>query len=577
MLKDKKTETEDKKNIVQKILLKMNELESEIVERNNQMNLRDEILYNKDAILKDIVIKPGFDYTKHNWLPRAKEIHTFQVMGRGFNILTRYDKDDTSLLEKGTPEFKEAVLKNTKRAVQASAVKDLLDGVIKDNGGKALWMNMAAVASGYGTGLIKMWVDGKDVKVVAIESVQNFRAGWSSSDFRKRDFDAMVGEISYDSARITYGDKLDKDEDFSVDTRTNLNDTLKLQTSRKMCQNIEFVGIVPGVNDDKPFACTIVGGILVAFETKELFFPKYYIFPNRVRLRRPWGGSDISDEAIDIQKTYIEQMSDYVTLLKKMFPFLVATNFEGVTLPKKVEGEIQVFPVGPDQSIDIKQFQPGTYPYNPMLNETKESLFRTLGLGRVMIDDPTVSFESNQALMTGMKSTIDIAEDKQSRWKETFVELFEDIIDRLKELDPKLKNSLGEDYTIDIEWPSVLRKEDASYDNMWLNKVRSGLISLDTYLEKIGVSNISEEIERIKSNMQDPVLGAILSANLRAVNMQALQEGSGMVMTQQPTGAPLTTDQNQPGNQPMSMPGSGAPAVSPEGAMNTMMQNNGQM
>jgi hypothetical protein len=205
-----------------------------------------------------------------------------------------------------------------------------------------------------------------------------------------------------------------------------------------------------------------------------------------------------------------------------------------------------------------------------------------------MIDDPSVSFESNQALMTGMKSTIDIAEDKQTRWKETLVELFEDILEDLKEIDKNIAKMIGEDVIIDVEWPSVLRKEDAAYNATLLNDVRAGLISVETYLEKKGYSNVSEEIDRIKNNMQDPILGAILSANLRMVNQLAIQEGqqpqqgmhqmpdgSMMPDSQMPTNAPLTVDQNQQGTQPMSMAGSGAPAVSPEGAAATMNQNLG--
>jgi hypothetical protein len=176
--------------------------------------------------------------------------------------------------------------------------------------------------------------------------------------------------------------------------------------------------------------------------------------------------------------------------------------------------------------------------------------------------------------MTGMKSTIDIAEDKQTRWKETLVELFEDILEDLMVLDPKTKKMIGEEYTVDVEWPSVLRKEDAAYNSTLLNDVRSGLISVETYLDKKGYSNVSEEIDRIKSEMQDPILGAVLGANLRMVSMSSLQQQAQPQQGQQPTGAPLTTDQNQ-GTQPMSMPGSGAPAVSPEGAMATMNQNMG--
>jgi hypothetical protein len=519
-------------------------------------------------------IKEGFDKTKYNFLNRAKDIHTFQVMGRGFNIISRYDKVDLSLFDKGTPEYKDAELKNKRSEGESTSAKELLNGVIADNGGKGIFLNMAAVASAYGVGIIKKYRDGNDIKLVSIESPQNFVAGWSSTNFRERDFDAITYRISVASATRLYGDKLKKGESFLADNASIYSTSLVEPTSRKMLTCIDFVGRDSEINDGEIFNALIVGDKLVGYETNKKFIPKFYIFQNRERLQRPWGASDISDEAIDLNRTYIAQMSDSLTLLKKMFPFIEARGFESTNLPKKDSGAMQVFPIGLDQEMNIKQFQPGVYPYKTMLDEIKESLFRVLGLGRVMIDDPTVSFESNQALMTGMKSTIDIAEDKQSRWERTLVELFTDIVEELKDLSPETKKLIGDSVELDIEWPSVLRKEDASYNTMLLNNVRGGLISLETYLEKIGTQNVSEEIDRIKSEMKDPILGAILSANLRMVNQLEImpqQPAQG----QQSTNAPLTTDQNQ-GTQPMSQAGSGAPAVSAEGAQATLNQNNGQ-
>ena len=581
--------------VVSELHHKIKELDWEIAKRNAYMEKRDRVLYDPEAIFEDLDIKAGFDKTQYNFLPRAKEIHTMQVMGGGFNIITRYDKEDTSLYQDGTPEKQAAELANKKAAIQASNGKDLLDGVVNDNGGNGLFLNMAAVASGFGTGIIKKWIDTDTnmVKLVSIESVENFRAGWSANNFRERDFDAITYQISVDQATRLYGDKLLPGEKFSFDEGMDMQVRFIKQTSRKMVTCIDWVGRHPDINNGEPFHALVIGGFLAGYDTKAKFFPKYYLFPNREQIRRPWGASDITDQAIDLNKSYIQKMSDYTSLINKiLFPMIAARGFEDVSLPKKEQREVQVFPMSLEQDMHILQFNPMTYPYQSILSETKEALFRVLGLGRVMIDDPTVSFHSNQALLTGMKSTIDIAEEKQRRWERTFVEMFEDILQDLYTLDPKIKDLVG-NVTLDIEWPSVLRKEDATYSTMLLNNVRGGLISLETYLEKIGIQNVAEEIDRIKVNMNDPVVGAILSANLRTVNQmelqdlmqeqQAQQQASqqppqqpGQMGGPQPTGAPLTPDQNNQQTQPMSQPGSGAPAVSSAGAMNTLGQNVGR-
>jgi len=572
-----------KETIVTNILSKIKEVDSEISERNEYMNERDKLLYDSDYILEGLDIKEGFDITKYNVLPRALDIHSSQVMGRGFNVVSRYDKDDVSEVEDEN-EAKTIQLKNEVKATKAQNAKNLVDATIRENGGNEIFKTMASVASAYGTGLIKKWRDGNRLRLLAIESVQNFVKLWSDDNFRESDGDAMIYQISVDKANKVYGKYLtDSSDSFRADEIKNINDDLIKQTSRPMTTVIEFVGIVKGINNNNPFYALIVGGHLCGYETRERFFPKYYAFQNKLKLRRPWGGSDLSDEAIDLNKSYIQKMSDYASLVNKiLFPFYAAKGFEETNLPKKEQRSVQVFPMGVDQSIDPVQFQAQVYPYKDMISENKEALFRSLSLSRVFMDDPTVSFESSQALMTGMKSTIDVAEDKQARWKETIVRLLEDILEDLKDMDSNIKEVVGDEYKLDIEWPSVLRKEDASFNTTLFNDMSRGYMSLETYLEKKGFSDVQEEIDRIKSNLEDPILAAVVSGNTSMLSQVQIQQEQmeeqqqTLQMQQQPTGAPLTTDQNQEATQPASAPGSGAPAVSPQGAQATAMQNGGQ-
>jgi hypothetical protein len=566
-------------SLVGSIKTKLLELETEIAERNEYMNERDNILYDEDYLVGTLDIKAGFDITNYNFLPRAIEIHKSQVMGRGFNIVTRYDKEDIPLdtpIEAKDLVEKEVAIVNKKSAVAASNSKRMIEEVIRDNGGFSIFTDMAGVSSTYG-----YWdADEKRERIVSIESPQLYRAGWRSNDFRERDFDAVVYDVSLDYANKTWGDKLEDGDKFTTQSST-FKDALKDQTSRPMTTVIDFVGVVPGVNDDKPFHCLIVGDKKVGYETNTDLLPTYYLFPNKVRYRRPWGASDVSDISISIQQSYMQRMSDYTTLIDKiLFPKIKGKGFEAINMPKAEAREVQVFPMGLDQDLEIMQFNPMTYPYDRILNEIKESLFRSLALGRVLIDDPTVSFESNQALMTGMKSTIDVAEDKQNRWQTPLVQLLTDIHQDLLKHDKLYAKSIADQNILfDIEWPSVLRKEDASYRTMLFNDVTRGLSSYETYLNKIGCPDASEEMDRVKSEMKDPVLGAILSANLRMINQVEIQgdqqEEMMLQQAQQGTGAPLTTDQNQTGQQPASGPGTGAPAVSPEGMAATQQQNIG--
>lgn len=564
--------------VVQAIRQALNSVEQEIVDRNEYINERDKLIYDVDFIISELDIKAGFDATNHNYLPRATEIHSNQVMGRFFSPIVRYDKEDDSLFAEGSQEAEAIKLSNENKAAMAGNAKRFIMDILERNVWKEVFGTMADTASLGGTGLIKKFYDTEDKmpRFSQIESVQHFRTLWADDNFRQRDGDAYIDMISVDSANRLYSKGLKAGDTFSKQETDNLRDDLKDQTDLPMVTRIEFVGLIYGINDNEPFYAMIIGDALVKYETRKEYFPKFYLFPNKIKLRRPWGLSDISDQAISVQKSYIERMSDYVTLINKiLFPMIKAKGFEDTNLPKKEPREVQVFPMSLDQDMEALQFSPLTYPYDRILSENKESLFRILGLGRVLIDDPTVSFESSQALVTGMKSTIDIAEKKQARWQRTIVELLEDCLDDWKFFNKDVREAVGDEYSIDIEWPSVLRKEDAGFNSMLFNDVSRGFMSIETYLEKKDVRDPQEEIERIKSNMEDPILGAIVSGNARMYSQMELGQHPELAQPpQQPTNAPLTTGQNQ-GTAPASAPGSGAPAVSPEGAAATQQQNLG--
>ena len=564
--------------VVQGIRTALESVDQEVVDRNEYINERDNLIYDEGYILSKLDIKPGFDATNHNYLPRATEIHSNQVMGRFFSPIVRYDKDDVSLFQEGSQEAEAIKLSNDEKASKAANAKRFIMDILERNVWKEVFGTMTDTASMGGTGLIKKYYDTEEKlpKFSQIESVQHFRTLWADDNFRKIDGDAYIDMISVDSANRVYGQFLKAGDHFSEQDTDSLRDDLADQTDLPMITRIEFVGLIPGVNENEAFYALIIGDALIKYEVRKEYFPKFYLFPNKIKLRRPWGLSDISDQAISIQMSYIERMSDYVTLINKiLFPIIKAKGFEDTNLPRKEPREVQMFPMSLDQDMEALQISPLTYPYDRVINENKESLFRVLGLGRVLIDDPTVSFESSQALVTGMKSTIDIAEKKQARWQRTIVELLEDCLDDYKHFNKDVRDAVGDEYSIDIEWPSVLRKEDAGFNSMLFNDVSRGLMSLETYMEKKDVRDPQEEIERIKSNMEDPIIGAVISANLRMYNSMELGQHPELAQPpQQPTNAPLTTDQNQ-GTQPASAPGSGAPAVSPGGAAATQQQNLG--
>lgn len=655
-------------------------LEPDVEQRNLYMNRRDWYIYG-DGLWENLEIEDGFDRTLYNFLPRVVDIHTSQLMGRAFQIYSYYEKDDVSIYEKGDPQLEAALITNKRKKADADSRKRFVDAIIRDNGGYELFKHGARIGTAYGTTVYKMWWDNQDkkIRISLLESPQNYRAGWSDTNFRERDFDAYVYQISYSDAKRQYGSYLGPDEDFdssgSQDSIQNSSfgltsdpldqnmatPRINSQTYRQMVQVIDFTGYLDGwaakdgklvevdKGDETRISLLIVGGHVCHVITDENRMPKYYVINNRSTPRRAWGDSDLPDSALEINATYIERMSDYITLVNKtLFPMIMARGFEMSSVPKKRQRQMSVVPMAQEQSLEAVNLpQQFGFEYSKLLDELKEAFVKVTGVGRVLFDDPTVNNDSNQALMTTLKGVIDIVEDKQTRWEQALIAMFTDALALAAKYVPAIKEAMPDDeyWYLYVRWPSVLRREDAAYQTMYLNRFNAGTISMDSYLEAMGTDDVSEELDRIKDNMQDPVTAAIMghalpelahyavlkeqgipawgyvtpkvtlrgdltpqqeanmaenyqwnsgpygpsigpqgqqgtAANDNVINQGFIQGNAfegGMptgVKPGQPINPQLTPDQNV--NAPVSQPGSGAPAVSPQGAVNMNNQNNGK-
>lgn len=552
----------NEQDLVSAIKSEFRQVDGDIAIRNDYMNERDRKIYD-NGLFEGLEFPDGSDKTLFNYLPRVVDIHTSQLMGRGFQIYSNYNKDNTESLpieqpqEPETPEGQEpqdqekleqlADLKNKQKQLNADLRKKLIDAIIRDNGGMKLFKHGARIGSAYGDTVYKMWLDkpNKKIKISLLETPQNYYAGWSSSEFRERDWDGYVYQISETQAYKLYGDKLQKGDMFAttIDGNPlgdgNTDDPLNTvhgsnyrqdtTTKRKMVSVIEFTGRVAGWGVEKgevvavdkgkeaPFNVLIVGNHVVQTITDEDLIPRYYLIHNLEEPRRAFGASDINEAAIEINRTLIEVMSTWITLFhKEVAPTYLAKGFEGVRIPQRKRKSTTFIPMSLEQTIESLN-QPGSFTgeSNAVITELKEAFVRVTGVGRVLFDDPTINPSSNQALMTTLKGVIDIVEDKQSRWEPAMVEMFTEALKLSAKIVPDLKDAIEEEgWFLYLEWPSVLRREDNAYQQMWLNLFNSGVISLETYMEKLGFTDTTEEVDRIRDEMKDPTTAAVLSRQL---------------------------------------------------------------
>lgn len=595
--------------------------ETEISQRNQKITERDEYIYG-DRIERALKVPIGHDSTPVNWLRRTVEIHKNMHMSRGFSVVSTYDSQDSSAASDEQDEARIEV-ENQKQKAHAEQRMSLIEAIKRDNGGDAFWANLAENASAAGVSAVKMYWDDdeKKVEVCEVESVENLYAIWSRDDFRKVQAYAYIYQVTKEVAIKEYGapeNVATSPLGHPFDSIASSGSSIFPQPmgSTPMVTIMEATGIMPGWGSEKGRVKRVDSGKENAINVKILGdevtqliddtkkLPKYYLFHNKRQRRRPWGMSDISDAAIQINLTYVETLSDWRTLASKVnFQKFKALGFPmDATIPKPEARKVEFIPLGEDQ--DIVPLQSGdsnSIDWQRQLDELKEQFVRETGISRVLFDDPSVTLNSNQALLTSMKPTSDIAEAKKQLWTPVLVDLFTDALELVAMHNPELKEIVDpeEDWSLKVMWPSVMQKEDPVYQSMLLNRLNAGTMSIQSYLEAQGESK--EEIDRMRDEMNDPITAAILGKQLPLIAQTVVDATMAEIRATIFAAFPELNPQNEQGNQPgvnpnggtaaqvspdnqatggvgmspVSQPGTGATAASPAGVLAQANQNMG--
>lgn len=573
------------------------EYEGETAERNQLIEDRDEYVYS-DKLERMVDIPIGHDFTPVNWLRRTVEIHKTMFMGRPFQVISTYDTEDLSMAADPQDEARKK-LSNQKEKAYAEERRHLVDGIIRDNGGHALFSDGAESASATGSFILKTWYDEDNDKftISPVEAVENCYALWSSDDFRQFDFFVYAYQLSKQAAAEQFG--LDEDELITSPlgspfltsnpagtqvggNNSSLNVASSGQTTgTPMVTILEGTGKLQGwgvkngklaqvpVGSETPVNCLYVGNKLVKLITEEKRLPRYYVLPNKRERRRAWGVSDISDAAINLNVTYIETFSDWRTIASKInFPKYKGFNFGPDTqTPKFKPRKIELLPLSEGQDMTLLQTGDANgLDWGRQLDEIQKQYIRETGISRVLFDDPDVTLNSNQALLTSMKPTSDLAENKKQIWGPILAQLFTDAIHTIAQYRDDVKELADGDWSLKIQWPTVLQKEDPIFQQMLLNRWNAGTLSLQSYLEMQGETK--EEIDRMREEFADPITAAALGKALGPLAQYVLGLPASTAEVSQAVGPVATPANNTEGTQPVSQPGSGATPVSPQGALN---------
>jgi hypothetical protein len=526
-------------DFISAVRTKFTSLNGEVTQRNQDIGRRDSFIYG-DMLRRSLNIPIGHDVTSVNWVRRTVEVHKNMFMGRGFQLISTYNTENLQNID--DPQQKKQVeIENNKRKEFAEQRKRFIDSIIEDNGGNSLWLDAAENASAVGFTVMKAYWDKEDKKycISIVESVENIYALWNKDNFRSIDAVAFVYQVSKQEAIEEYG--ATKDVATSPLGRpleqmvTNTN--YEQFTNQPMVTILEISGKLEGwtsengkikpcmIGKEAELNALVVGDKITRLIDKEAEVPKFYILPNKKYRKRAWGVSDISDAAISLNQTYIETLSDWRTVAAKVnFPKYKAYGFgKDTQMPRPESRKVQLIPLADGQDIsELAQSDANRIDFSKQLEELKEQFVRETGVSRVLFDDPSVTLNSNQALITSMKPTSDIAEAKKNMWGPILIKMFKDALDTIGQHIPAVKdiNDSDKDWTLKVMWPSLMQKEDPIFQQMLLNRKNAGVISVQSYLEAQGESK--EELDRIREEMSDPLTAAIHGNQLQLLAQQLI-------------------------------------------------------
>jgi hypothetical protein len=313
----------------------MSPYRAEISKRNEYIQRRDDCIYS-NGLTESLTFPPGFDQTIYNWLERAVDIHVSQLMGRPFGIHSHYTKRDISTLrDQSDPNALQSdQITNKKLKANADARTNLIQAIIRDNGGHEIFQNGEYSGSAYGFTVYKSYLNDGDDKdkrpwcIEMIENIQNFYALWSKDNFRSARGYVYNYQISPTEAYQDYGQFLLDGEKFIEEPLGIPLTTIAPAPStaeegyQPMVRVIEYTGIIDGIcstdgdlytcdpGDENEVNVLIVGGKVVRIEDREDYLPRYYNIPNIRLMRRPWGRADITDTCIEINRTFLQHIAD---------------------------------------------------------------------------------------------------------------------------------------------------------------------------------------------------------------------------------------------------------------------------
>jgi hypothetical protein len=271
------------------------------------------------------------------------------------------------------------------------------------------------------------------------------------------------------------------------------------------------------------------------------FVPIQYI-KNIHSPNHPYGKSDLED-SLDPQLMHNRTNNDLANFLKWISQVnMWGKNLEG--MEALVAGVSKIYSVPEDGELHAFERPGDPYVTNTFVQQRRTAIVEISGVSDAMLSSSQLANSSGRALALAFQGTIRKLKPRIKRYETALTRLNENILKLMEIYFPETKKVIQGDFRNEVHLPTTLLRIIVDT----INKLQSGVISLDTAQREAGISAPKLEQKLMRKNLSDPILGPQIARQPQL--LPRLQEG-----------------QNQPGEAPMQGPGNrvssaeGAPAA----------------
>lgn len=254
----------------------------------------------------------------------------------------------------------------------------------------------------------------------------------------------------------------------------------------------------------------------------------------------PYGKSDLED-ILDPQLSHNRTNNDLANLLR----WISTVNFWGKNLEGMqalVAGLSRIYSLPDDGELHTFEKPGDPYITNTYAQSRRSAIIDISGISEAMLSSSQTAAASGRALAMTFQGTIRKLNPRMKRFGIALEHINRNILKLYERYYPQTKIVIGGDYRTKVHLPATILRNIVDT----INKLQSGIISLDTAQKEAGVQQVRLEQKLIKKNLEDPIIGAQIA--------------------RQPSLLPrLNEGQNQPGQTPNPVPGN-APNASQGGA-----------